>query len=159
VAVALKHKRERDKTMALELFMVGLIVQDMAQALEFYHRLGLDIPAGSEQKTHVEIKMGSGLTFFLDSRPKRWDPSFVRSADSGHTEASDDNYPTIFEFYLKTRAAVEAKYAELMAFGYQNQRAPYATTFGMCFAMVKDPDGNTILLSGDLAENEPVKGE
>ena len=143
--------------MALELFMVGLIVQEMDKSLEFYRRLGLEIPAGSEQMTHVEIKMGSGLTFFLDSRPKRWDPNFVRAADSGHTEAVD-NYPTVFEFYLNTQAAVEAKYAELMAFGYQGQRAPYATTFGMCFAMVKDPDGNTILLSGDLAENEPVKG-
>ncbi len=144
--------------MALELFMVGLIVQDMGKSLEFYRRLGLDIPAASEKSTHVEIKMGSGLTFFLDSRPVRWDASYVRSADSGHSEASD-SYPTVFEFYLKTRASVEAKYAELMTFGYQGQRAPYATTFGMCFAMIKDPDGNTILLSGDLAENEPIKGE
>ena len=61
--------------MALELFMVGLIVQEMDKSLEFYRRLGLEIPEGSEQMTHVEIKMGSGLTFFLDSRPKRWDPS------------------------------------------------------------------------------------
>ena len=144
--------------MALELYMVGLIVQDMGKSLEFYRRLGLEIPEGSEQKTHVEIKMGSGLTFFLDSRPARWDPSFVNSAESGHTEAAD-GYPTVFEFYLKMRAAVEAKYAELTTFGYQSQRAPYATTFGMCFAMVKDPDGNTILLSGDLAENELIKGD
>ena len=42
-----------------------------------------------------------------------------------------------------------AKYAELIDFGYQSHRAPYMTSFGMCFAMVKDPDGNTILLSGD----------
>ena len=144
--------------MALDLYMVGLIVEDMEKSLAFYRRLGLDIPEGSEQKTHVESKMGHGLTFFLDSKPARWDPEFVRIADSGHTEAPD-SYRTVFEFYLKTRAAVEAKYAELMTFGYQAQRAPYATTFGMCFAMVKDPDGNTILLSGDLAKNEPVKGD
>ncbi len=141
--------------MALELYMLGLIVQDMGKSLEFYRRLGLDIPEGSEQKTHVEIKMGSGLTFFLDSRPARWDADFVNSADPKPTEA--DGYRTVFEFYLKTHTAVEAKYAELMMFGYQSQRAPYATTFGMCFAMVKDPDGNTLLLSGDLAENELIK--
>ena len=138
--------------MALDLFMVGLIVEDMARAVAFYRRLGLDLPDDSAAKTHVEVKMGNGLTFFLDSKPARWDPGFVRMADSGHTEAAE-GYHTVFEFYLKTQTAVKAKYTELMTFGYQGQRAPYATSFGMCFALVKDPDGHTILLSGDLVEN------
>ena len=135
--------------MALELYMIGLIVQDMGKSLEFYRRLGLAIPDESEEKTHVEIKMGSGLTFFLDSRPARWDPRFVRRADPERLEGSD-SYRSILEFYLKTRVAVEAKYAELISFGYQSHRAPYETSFGMAFAMIKDPDGNIILLSGDL---------
>ncbi len=134
--------------MALELFMIGLIVQDMNAALEFYRRLGLAIPEQSEEKTHVEVKMGE-LTFFLDSRPARWDPRFVQNNHSEHLEASD-SYPAIYEFYLKTRDAVVEKYTELTNFGYQSHRAPYETSFGMCFAMIKDPDGNVILLSGDL---------
>ena len=51
---------------------------------------------------------------------------------------------------LKERGAVDATYQELTGLGYQGQRAPYETRYGMYFAMVKDPDGNTILLSGDL---------
>ena len=142
--------------MALELYMLGLIVQDMGKSLEFYRRLGLAIPEGSEDQTHVQIKMGSGLTFFLDSRPTRWDSSFVRRDEPGQKEAAD-SYRSVLEFYLKTRAAVEAKYAELTGFGYQGHRAPYKTVFGMCFALVKDPDGNTILLSGDLEGNTPLQ--
>lgn len=142
--------------MALELYMLGLITQDMGKALEFYRRLGLAIPEGSEEQTHVEVKMGSGLTFFLDSHPSRWDPRFVRRDDLGHMEASD-GYRSLLEFYLKTRDAVEAKYAELIGFGYQSHCAPYETSFGMYFAMITDPDGNTILLSGDLAKNGPSK--
>jgi hypothetical protein len=46
--------------MALDLFMIGLMVQDMAEALTFYRRLGLDVPDGSENETHVQIKMGTG---------------------------------------------------------------------------------------------------
>ncbi len=134
--------------MALELYMLGLIVQDMGKSLEFYRRLGLTIPEGSEAQTHVEVKMGSGLTFFLDSRPSRWDPGYVRSDVPGSREARN-NYRSILEFYLKTQEAVEAKYAELTGLGYQGYHAPYETSFGMCFAMVNDPDGNTILLSGD----------
>lgn len=142
--------------MALELYMLGLVVQDMGKSLEFYRQLGLAIPEGSEEKTHVEVKMGSGLTFFLDSRPSRWDPGFVRRDDPGHLEASD-SYRSLLEFYLKTRDAVDAKYTELTAFGYQSRRAPYETSFGMYFAMINDPDGNIILLSGDLEENESSK--
>jgi catechol 2,3-dioxygenase-like lactoylglutathione lyase family enzyme len=142
--------------MALELYMLGLIVRDMGKSLEFYRRLGLAIPEGSENQTHVEVKMGSGLTFFLDSRPTRWDPRFVREGTPGHLE-TPDNYRSILEFYLKTEDAVDAKYTELLGFGYQSHREPYDTSIGMRFAMINDPDGNVILLSGDLEKNQPAK--
>lgn len=141
--------------MALELFMVGLIVQDMSKAQAFYRQLGLDIPQGIEDQTHVEVKMGSGLTLFLDSRPTRWDPEFVRR----DTTQAVDGSPVILEFYLKSRENVEEKYRELIGSGYQGYRAPYATSFGMCFAMVNDPDGNTILLSGDLAKDQAAQAQ
>ncbi len=144
--------------MALELYMLGLIVQDMDRSLEFYRRLGLAIPEGSDGKTHVEVKMGSGLTFFLDSRPSRWDPMFMTNDDRGPLEAPD-SYRSILEFYLKERNAVDAKYAEITGFGYRSHRAPYETTFGMRFAMLKDPDGYTILLSGDLQDGQTASEE
>jgi uncharacterized glyoxalase superfamily protein PhnB len=145
------------ESMALELYMLGLIVQDMPTALTFYRRLGLDIPDGSETQSHVEIKMGNGMTFFLDSKPKRWDPGFGKQSDP-QPSAAGDRYSVVLEFYLKDQAALEAKYAELIDYGYQGFREPYATSFGMYFAMVKDPDGNTILLSADAAPNQPAAG-
>ena len=144
--------------MALELYMLGLIVRDMSTSLEFYRRLGLAIPEGSERKPHVQVKMGNGLTLFLDSKPALWDSSFVRRDVPEQREAAD-SYHSVLEFYLKTGAAVEAKYAELTGLGYQGYRAPYKTSFGMCFALIKDPDGNTLLLSGDLEKSEAVPAE
>ena len=141
--------------MALELYMLGLIVHDMPTALEFYRRLGLDIPAGSEQRTHVEIKMGGGMTFFLDSNPNRWDPGFGATPASERSD-EPDRYPTILEFYLKEQATLTAKYQEMIDFGYPSYREPYLTAFGMHFAMIKDPDGNTILLSADAVSSAPV---
>ncbi len=142
--------------MALDLYMLGLIVEDMGRSLAFYRRLGLDIPEGSETKTHVQVKMGSGLTFFLESDPSRWNTEFVRKHRRGPEETSD-GYRSVLEFYLKTQNAVETKYADLTGAGYWGRRAPYHTAFGMCFALVDDPDGNTILLSGDGDTNEPSK--
>jgi catechol 2,3-dioxygenase-like lactoylglutathione lyase family enzyme len=140
--------------MALELYMLGVIVQDMPAALTFYRRLGLAIPDDSDAQSHVEIKMGGGLTFFLDSKPTRWDPHFDAQAAT-QPRVADDRYPVVLEFYVKEQAVLEAKYAELIAYGYEGFREPYQTSFGMYFAMIKDPDGNTILLSADAARKEP----
>ena len=125
--------------MGLELYMVGVIVADMGKAIEFYRRLGVDIPAGSENQQHVPIKMGE-MTFFLNTRSlnARWDPAKTEAAGG---------YRIILEFYLKTRAEVDAKYAEMIGYGYQSHVAPFETPFNNYFAMIDDPDGNTILIS------------
>jgi len=120
--------------MALELYMVGLVPQNMEKSLEFYRRLGLAVPADSEGKKQIGVKMGGELTFFLN--------------DTGLIEASDKPR-VIFEFYLKERGMVDAKYAELTGFGYQSYHAPFVAPFGVYMAMINDPDGNIVMLSAD----------
>ena len=131
--------------MGLELYMVGVIVEDMARAAEFYRRLGVDVPEGAESEGHVEVKM-SGLTFFLSTKAAnaRWDPA--------RTDATGAGYRMILEFYLETGAALDAKYEELTGFGYVGHCAPYDVTPTLRFAMVDDPDGNTVLLSASVGD-------
>lgn len=126
--------------MGLELFMVGVIVEDIPRAVEFYRRLGLDVPEGSEALEHVEVKMGD-LTFFLGTTRSNaiWDPAGRAPAQGG--------YRIILEFNLQTAAALDAKYAELTGYGYASHCEPFDVTRETRFAMVDDPDGNTILLS------------
>jgi predicted lactoylglutathione lyase len=126
--------------MALEIYMVGVIVEDMPRALEFYRRLGVAIPEGSENQQHVEVKMGA-MTFFLSTKTlnARWDPA--------RTDITGSGYRMILEFYLDSREAVDAKYAEMTGYGYKSHIAPFETQFRMYFTMVDDPDGNTILIS------------
>ena len=126
--------------MPLELYMVGVIVEDMPRALAFYRRLGVAVPAGSEELVHVEVPMGS-LTFFLNTKSSnaRWDPA--RADPAG-------GYRVILEFYVETEEAVDATYADLIGAGYESHAAPYDVSAEMRFAMVNDPDGNTVLLSG-----------
>ena len=127
--------------------MVGVIVEDMPRALEFYRRLGLAVPEGAEGQEHVEIPM-SGLTFFLSTRAAnaRWDPAARTPASGG--------YRIVLEFYLETFEALDAKYEELTGFGYEAHGAPYDVTPELRFAMVDDPDGNTILLSASAERVE-----
>ena len=132
--------------MGLELYMVGVIVEDMARAAEFYRRLGVDVPQGAESEEHVEIAM-SGLTFFLSTKRAnaRWDPA--RTDGSG-------GYRIVLEFYLESPATLDAKYEELTALGYVGHCAPYDVTPKLRFAMVDDPDGNTILLSASVGDTD-----
>jgi catechol 2,3-dioxygenase-like lactoylglutathione lyase family enzyme len=132
--------------MGLELYMVGVIVEDMARAAEFYRRLGIDVPEGADGEDHVEVKM-SGLTFFLSTQTAnaRWDPA--------RTDATGAGYRVILEFYLESGAALDAKYEELTDFGYVGHCAPYDVTPTLRFAMVDDPDGNTILLSASVGDD------
>ena len=120
--------------MALELYMVGLVARDIEKSREFYRQLGLAMPGSSEGETHIEIKMGRDLTFFLNA------PGRAGISDSPHV---------VLEFYLKARSAVDAKHSEMTRLGYRNYHSPFQTAYGMYFAMVNDPDGNIVLLSAD----------
>ena len=130
--------------MGLGLFMVGVIVEEMPRAVEFYRRLGLEVPEGSETLEHVELKMGD-LTFFLGTTRSNalWDPAGRAPAQGG--------YRIILEFNLETAEALDAKYAELTGYGYPSHCAPFDVTSQTRFAMIDDPDGNTILLSSATA--------
>ena len=130
--------------MGLELFMVGVVVEDMPRTVEFYRRLGVEIPEGSEELEFVEIKM-SGLTFFLSTTTAqaRWDPAARPPAAGG--------YRILLEFYVETAEALDAKYAELTGYGYASHCAPFDVSPTTRFAMVDDPDGNTILISAARA--------
>ena len=131
--------------MGLEIYMVVVVVEEMPRAVEFYRRLGIDIPAGSESQDNVEIKMGK-MSFLLCTKRSnaRW--------DRANTEPASGGYRMMLEFYLPSREAVDDKYAEMLGYGYASHVAPYEVTPTLYFAMIDDPDGNTVLLSAFLGE-------
>jgi catechol 2,3-dioxygenase-like lactoylglutathione lyase family enzyme len=133
--------------------MVGLVANHMEQSLEFYRRLGLDIPEGSTGEGFGGVRMQAPYIFFLT-------PNNIPREQATTGAGATENLRVFFEFYLKSEAAVRAKYAEMTGYGYESYRAPFHVTVGvptparMCFALINDPDGNTILLSGDAEQQE-----
>lgn len=136
---------ERRGDVALELYMVGVIVRDMREAVTFYRHLGLAVPDDSEEKTFVEIKM-TEMSFFLEASASAWDPGYVSSPDAP-LAAEVGKHGHLLEFNLREREAVDAMYARLTGLGYRSHRAPYEVSAEAYFALIFDPDGSMILLS------------
>lgn len=132
----------------LQVYMIGVVVADLPRAAEFYRRLGVDVPDDVEGKAHVEVRMGE-LTFFLTTREQnaRWDPNRV--------DPTGEGYRMILEFYLEDPDRLDAKYAELLGFGYRGRTDPYWVTPQLRFAIIDDPDGNSVLLSAYVEGAKP----
>ena len=87
--------------MSLELSMVGLVVKSIPVSLEFYRRLGVEIPADADSEPFVMHRMESGVTLF-------WDTVFAKRYDPAREEPAG-GYRIMLEFFLASEDAVDAK--------------------------------------------------
>lgn len=116
---------------------VHLTVEDMAAALDFYRRIGLPVPEGSDSAPHVELDLGNGihLAFSNLEITKAYDPGWRTPA--GPPRGA-------LQFQLASRAAVDALYDELVAAGYAGHLEPVDAFWGNRYAEVDDADGNLV---------------
>jgi uncharacterized glyoxalase superfamily protein PhnB len=126
-----------------QLDAFGIPVGDMARALAFYRKLGLDFPEGSENEGHVEAQLPSGIRFMLDSEDvmRSFDPEWHRPTD-GHLVGG--------AFRCDSPAEVDRVYAELLEAGGSTHKEPWDAFWGQRYAQVKDPDGTVIDLYAPL---------
>jgi catechol 2,3-dioxygenase-like lactoylglutathione lyase family enzyme len=128
--------------MDLQLDLVGIVVRDMGASLEFYRRLGLDIPEGAEDEPHAEATTPSGLRVAWDTA------ELIEQIDPTWTEPSG-GHRIALAFLCPSPAQVDAKYGELAALGH-GHKEPWDAFWGQRYAIVKDPDGNAIDLFATL---------
>ena len=128
--------------MDLQLDLVGIVVRDMGASLEFYRRLGLDIPEVAEEEPHAEATTPSGLRIAWDTAEliEQIDPTWT-GPSGGHRIA--------LAFLCPSPAQVDAKYDELAALGH-GHKEPWDAFWGQRYAIVKDPDGNPVDLFAPL---------
>lgn len=124
--------------MSIQLSMLGLMVEDIPRALQFYRRLGLEIPAEEDAKRFVMHRMESGVTLF-------WDTVFADAYDPSRQKPGG-GYQAMLEFFLDSNESVDVAFHELTGYGYHGRMAP-AQTNGPYAAMVDDPDGNVVLIT------------
>jgi uncharacterized glyoxalase superfamily protein PhnB len=122
--------------------MIGIIVSDMAAALRFYRLLGLVIPEGAEKEDHVEVITPNGYRIAWDSESmvKSFNPDWIKPVGQRIGIA----------FKCNSSAEVDALYAKLTQAGYRGLKEPWDAFWGQRYALIADPDGNSLDLFAPL---------
>jgi catechol 2,3-dioxygenase-like lactoylglutathione lyase family enzyme len=128
--------------MSPRLDMVGIAVSDMAAALAFYRRLGLDFPEGAENEGHVEATVG-GMRVALDT------DEVIRSFAPDWEPGGRGRIG--LAFLCESPTEVDQLHAELVAEGYESHLEPFDAFWGQRYAEIADPDGNVVDLFAPLA--------
>lgn len=125
------------------LDQINLVVADMKATAAFYERLGVTVPAPPApwSDDHRTATTGRGLDFDLDSS------SFAAQWNEGWLAGKTG---VVIGFRLPTRDAVDATHADLVEAGYVSQQAPYDAFWGARYAVMEDPDGNSVGLMSPM---------
>jgi uncharacterized glyoxalase superfamily protein PhnB len=125
------------------LNLIGLITADLGASLAFYRRLGLDIPADAEKESHVEVTLPGGIRLAWDTA------DLIRSIDPSWSEPQGGHRISL-AFRCPDAAGVDEVYADLVRAGYDGHMAPWDAFWGQRYAVVHDPDGNSVDLFAPL---------
>jgi len=129
--------------MAPTFNLIGLAVADMGKALDFYRRLGLDIPAAADTEPHVEVALPGGLRLGWDT------VETIRSFDLEWAPPQGSSRVSL-AFACADPAEVDRVYADLVQAGYEGHKEPWDAFWGQRYALVHDPDGNSVDLFAPL---------
>jgi catechol 2,3-dioxygenase-like lactoylglutathione lyase family enzyme len=119
------------------LNVFGIVVADMAKALGFYRRLGLDLPASADNEPHVEFALADGVRLTWDT------VDTIQSFDPDWTPPSGGSRMSL-AFECASPADVDRVYAEITGAGYEGHKAPWDAFWGQRYALLRDPDGNGV---------------
>ena len=128
------------------LSQLNLVARDFDATRAFYCRLGVNVPAGvtmPDGSRHAEATLANGFVLEFD------DLALARTYNAAWRRPGGSSRALI-GFSVPTREAVDARYADLIAAGYEGRQPPYDTFWGARYAVVADPDGNDVGIMSPL---------
>jgi catechol 2,3-dioxygenase-like lactoylglutathione lyase family enzyme len=123
--------------------VINVVVSDMGKSLPFYRRLGLEVAADADDQPHVEIELPGGLHLALDTIDT------IRSFDPEWTPPSGGHRVSL-AFRCGSAAEVDTLFADLVGAGYDGHLDPWDAFWGQRYAVIHDPDGNSVDLFAPL---------
>lgn len=120
----------------MELDAIGIIVSDLARAVDFYRLLGLEFTEVDPGDGHAEAGTASGVRVMLDSEES------VQSFSDW--EAPLGSHRVALAFLCESPAAVDELFALMIKAGGESQLTPFDAPWGQRYATVLDADGNAV---------------
>jgi uncharacterized glyoxalase superfamily protein PhnB len=130
----------------MPLDAIGVVVDDLDRARNFYRLLDIAIAEDPEGHGHAEAPLAGGIRLMFDTveTMKSFDPDWARGSGSP---------PVTLAFSFDSPAEVDAKYAELREAGGKGHKEPWDAFWGQRYAVLRDPDGNELSLYAPLPES------
>ena len=124
---------------------LNLVVKDKLASIAFYKLLGVQLELSTRadwNKHHASTVLANGFRFELDSESfaEQWNPDWKegRGRSGG-----------IMFFGLEKRDDVDRLYNRIVEAGLHSEQIPTDAFWGERYAIVSDPDGNSVgLMSG-----------
>jgi catechol 2,3-dioxygenase-like lactoylglutathione lyase family enzyme len=128
-----------------DLHMLNVVTADLAASLDFYRRLGVDVPDAGAGDVHVAIPQPGGFSLEIDAHgsARVWHAGF---------RSDPASVGLVLGFRLPSRAAVDERYAALTAAGHVGRQPPFDAFWGARYAIVADPDGHDVGLMSPIDE-------
>ncbi len=129
---------------------VNIVAKKYDETLEFYRLLGVSIPQvlrePSETRHAPAVDHGNS-SFALDN------PTLAKIYNAEWRRSALPN-SVLLSAQLPTREAVDSTYAALVAAGHEGVQVPYDAFWGARYAVVRDPEGNSVGLESPLDEGK-----
>lgn len=122
---------------------IGVIVSDMARAIDFYGRVGLQFDEEAADEVHAEAIGPGGLRVMLDTEASIMSFSSWQPPTGGGPR-------TALAFLCDSPADVDRQFADLVEAGGHGHLPPFDAPWGQRYATVHDPDGNAVDLFAPL---------
>jgi catechol 2,3-dioxygenase-like lactoylglutathione lyase family enzyme len=126
----------------IALGQINIVVRDMRKAVSFYRLLGVAIDAPPAEWAawaahHINGETSNGVRIELDSVAfaKQWNPALDES------RLGSAAMPF---FHVASREDVDRTHARVTAAGHRSHKAPEDAFWGARYAIVEDPDGNSV---------------
>jgi catechol 2,3-dioxygenase-like lactoylglutathione lyase family enzyme len=134
----------------LALGQINIVVRDMQASLAFYRLLGLsinEIPLAEWAPHHASAVTSNGVQIEFDSVAfaKQWNP--------GLDEARLGTATLPF-FHVASREDVDRVHARVTGAGYRSLQPPADAFWGARYAIVEDPDGNSVGIMSSIDESK-----
>lgn len=117
--------------------LIGLITDDLAASLAFYRRLGVVVPEDVANEPHAETVLPGGMRL-------AWDTLESVRAMAPDYRPNPDGARISLAFLCDTPEEVDSLYGELVAAGHPGAKEPWDAFWGQRYAVVRDPDGNSV---------------